>query len=112
MMPNNFGGGDPKTIWKNQPTEGSAVTLEKIRQKAQELHARTRRELFGNIAVVLITGGFSGFGISRTHDPGLRVVFAVSIVWALAGQYFLHRGMWSAVLPGDAGVSSGLEFYR
>ncbi len=111
-MRDDFHDDDPKAIWQNQPTEVSTMTLEKIRQKARELHAKTRRELFGSIGMPVIVLGFSGFGIFRTHDPELRMVFVFAIVWASAGQYFLHRGMWSARLPGDAAQSSGLEFYR
>jgi hypothetical protein len=111
-MRDDVRGDDPKTIWQNQPIEASAMTLEKIRQKARELHAKTRRELFGSIATPVIVIGFCGWGIVLTHAPALRLVFGFAIAWALAGQYFLHRGMWSATLPGDAALSTGLEFYR
>jgi len=42
------------------------------------------------------------------EDPRRQRVF----VWALVGQYVIHRGMWAATLPGDAALSTGLEFYR
>jgi Flp pilus assembly protein TadB len=88
------------------------MTLEKIRQKARDLRAKTRRELLGSIATPVIVIGLSGWGVVLTHEPALRLVFAFAIAWALAGQYFLHRGMWPATLPGDAALSTGLEFYR
>jgi hypothetical protein len=110
-MQDDFLGDDPKRIWQNQPIEGSTMTLEKIRQKARELHLKTRRELYGSIATPVIVIGISGWGVVLTHDLALRLVFAFAIAWALAGQYFLHRGMWPATLPGDAGLSTGLEFY-
>ena len=103
---------DEKSIWQNQPTERSTVTLEKIRQRARELHAKTRRELFTNIAITALVVAVSGPGMVRAHDAGVRFAFALAIVWALAGQYFLHRGMWTTILPGDAGLSTGIEFYR
>jgi hypothetical protein len=112
MMRDDIHPDDPKAIWQKQPTEASTMTLETIRETARKLHAKTRRELFGSIAVVLIVFALSGFGILRTRDPGLRVIFMLAIAWALAGQYFLHRGMWSPILPGDAASSTGLEFYR
>jgi hypothetical protein len=111
-MRDDFQGADPKTIWQNQPIEVSTMTLEKIRQKARDLQAKTRRELFGSIAMPVIVIGFSGWGLMLTSDPALRAVFALSTTWALAGQFFLHRGMWPAALPGDAASSTGLEFYR
>ncbi len=87
------------------------MTLEKIRQKTQELHAKTRRELIKSIAGPLLVVGICGFAI-RFPDPVLRALLAFAIAWSLTGQYFLNRGMWSALLPGDAAFSSGLESYR
>jgi len=88
------------------------MTLETIRRKARGLHARTRRELLGNIAAPLAVVVFAGLGAVIFDDPPQRTVFALALAWALAGQYFLHRGMWSATLPGDAALTTGLEFYR
>jgi hypothetical protein len=42
----------------------------------------------------------------------LHPLFALALVWSLAGLHFLNRGMWSPVMPGDAGLSTGLEFCR
>lgn len=103
---------DPRTIWQNQPTEPSGMTLEKIRQKVQELHAKTRRQVIGNLIVPLAVFAFAGYGIAKFPDAVLRAVFAFAIAWSLAGQYFLNRGMWSAMLPGDAAFSTSLESYR
>jgi Flp pilus assembly protein TadB len=89
------------------------MTLEKIRQKTKELHAKTRRALLRGMTVPLLVAGISGWVIAQLHGgPVLRAVFAFAIVWSLAGQYFLNRGMWSATLPGDAASSTGLESYR
>jgi hypothetical protein len=88
------------------------MTLEKIRQKTQELHAKTRRQMIGNSILPLAVLAFYGYGIAKFSDPVLRMVFACAIVWSLAGQYFLNRGMWSAMLPGDAAFSTGIESYR
>ena len=101
---------DPRMIWQNQPTEPSVMTLEKIRQKVRELHAKTRRQLLGNLAVPLIAVAFYGFGMKTF--PALQPLFAIPIAWSVAGLYFLNRGMWSAAMPGDAALSTGLEFYR
>ena len=111
-MRNDSSGNDPRTIWQNQPTEPSVMTLEKIRQKTQELHAKTRRELLGGIAVSLIVAGISSYGIASGDGPVMRAVFAFAIAWSMAGQYVVNRGMWSAMLPGDAALSTGLESYR
>jgi hypothetical protein len=88
------------------------MTLEKIRQKTQELHAKTRRKLLGGIAVSLLVAGISGDGIASSDGPVVRAVFAFAIAWSMAGLYFVNRGMWSATLPEDAGLSTGFESYR
>jgi hypothetical protein len=111
MQDDSFGN-DPKTLWQNQPAEVSNMTLKLIRMKARELQAKTRRELFGTIAVALVAIAFSALGLTRGGGPAMRMVFVVALVWALAGQYFLHSGMWSSTLQPDAALSAGLEFCR
>jgi hypothetical protein len=111
-MRDDLPGNDPRTIWQNLPAEPSKMTLEKIRQKARELHARTRRELLSGIIIAALVVTVSGYCIAWAKDPVVRVLFAFAIAWAFAGQYFVQRGMWSATLPGDAASSTGLEFYR
>ena len=93
-MPN-----DPKQIWKNQPEEQPKMTLEVIHYKAVQLHKRTQRELIGNIAVPVVLVVLSGFGIGFAGHPLQQTVYALVIAWALAGQFFLHRGMWEGA-PG------------
>ena len=90
------------------------MTLKMIRMKVHDLHAKTRRQLWGSWAGPLAVGGFAGFGIKLVHGvfPVLEAPFVFTIVWSLAGVYFLNRGMWSAAMPGDAALSTGLEFYR
>jgi hypothetical protein len=60
------------------------------------------------IAVVFLYG-MSAKGL---HYPVVRALFALAFAWSLAGVFFLRRGMWSAAMPGDAALSTGLEFYR
>jgi magnesium-transporting ATPase (P-type) len=111
-MRNDSSENDPRTIWQNQPTEPSIMTLEKIRQKTQELHAKTLRQMIGNSIMPLAVFAFYGYGIAKFSNPARRTIFACAIAWSLAGQYFLNRGMWSAMLPGDAALSTGIESYR
>ena len=103
---------DPKSIWKNQPTPPGAMTLEKIRENARHLRAKTRRELTANAAMVLVVIAISIPGAIRTNSTGLRIAFALAVAWSLAGQYFLHRGMWTGAFPADAALRTSLEFYR
>lgn len=112
-MRNDSSGNDPRTIWQNQPTEPSIMTMEKIREKTQEARAKTRRAMLGWIVTPLLVAGICGWGIAQVHGgPVVRAVFGFAIAWSLAGQYFLKRGVWSATLPRDAALSTGLESYR
>jgi hypothetical protein len=62
----------------------------------------------------LAAGLFYAFGMKSfpALGPVLQPLFAVALAWSLAGLYFLNRGMWSAMMPEDAGLSTGLEFCR
>lgn len=90
------------------------MTLEEIRQKARELHAKTRRKLLGTLAGPLVAAFLYAFSLKEF--PALRgmlqPLFLFALVWSFAGVYLLNRRMWSSVMPGDAGFSTGLEFCR
>jgi hypothetical protein len=111
-MPNNSSGADPQKIWQNQPPEPTPMTMEKIRLKVSELHAKTRRQMIGNSIVLLAAACAAVFGIARLHDSLLRTLLALAILWSVAGQFFLNRGMWSTMLPENAALRTGLEGYR
>jgi len=107
--------GDPlKAAWQSQPTGRHTMTMERIREKARELRAKTRRQLLGTLAGPLAAGFFYTFGIRQF--PGLAHVlhplFACALAWSLLGLFYLNRGMWAPAMPADAGLSTGLEFCR
>jgi 4-hydroxybenzoate polyprenyltransferase len=90
------------------------MTLEKIREKARELHAKTRRQALGTAAgplVVVLCYAFDAKEFPALQHT-LQPLFALAFVWSLAGVYFLNRGRWPAAMPGDAGFAAGLEFCR
>ena len=103
-----------RTIWLNQPTEKPTMISKLIEQRSRKLRAKTRRELIGTITGPLVAGIF--YAYSMRAFPALRQVlqppFAFAIAWGLAGLYFLNRGMWSAAMPGDLGLKTGLEACR
>ena len=103
-----------KTIWLNQPTEKPTMISKLIEQRSRELRAKTLRKLIGTVAFPLAAGLF--YAYSMKEFPALRQVlqppFAFAVAWGLAGLYFLNRGMWSAVTPGDLGIKTGLEVCR
>lgn len=113
-MRGDLPGDDPKDIWLNQPTEIPTMTLKLIKHRSRDLRARTRRKLLGTLAGPLAAGLFYAYGMKEFAPlrQVLQPLFALALAWSLAGLYFLNRGMWSAVMPEDAGLSTGLEFCR
>ena len=105
---------DPGQIWRNQPAEPSGMTLEKIRRKVREHHAKERRQLLGTLAGPLAVAFCYVFCIKEFASlaPLLHPLFAFALAWSLAGLYSLTRGKWSEAMPGDAGFSAGLAFCR
>lgn len=103
-----------KAIWQSQPTGTSTMTMKLIRSRARDLQAKTRRQLLGTVAAPLAAAFSYAFGIREfpALEHVLHPLFAFTLAWSLVGLYFLNRGMWSTVMPGDAGLSTGLEFCR
>jgi hypothetical protein len=103
-----------RTIWLNQPTEKPAMISKLIEQRSRTLRAKTRRELIGTITGPLVAGIF--YAYSMRAFPTLRHMLqpplALAIAWGVAGLYFLNRGMWSTVQPGELGLKTGLEACR
>jgi hypothetical protein len=42
----------------------------------------------------------------------VELFFALALAWSIAGLFFLNRGLWSAAMPSDVGISSGLQSCR
>ncbi len=103
-----------KAIWHNQATETSTMTLRLIQMKARELQAQTRRKLLGTVVGPLAAALFYAFGLRQFPrlSNTLHPLFLLALLWSLCGLYFLNRAMWSPLMPGDAGLSTGLEFCR
>jgi FtsH-binding integral membrane protein len=114
MMRDEFPDDDAEKLWQNQPTGTPTMTIRLIRSKARELQTKTRRQLLGTLAGPLATSLFYAFGNRKfpTLQHVLQPLFTLALAWGLAGLYFLNRGMWSATMPGDLGLSTGLEFCR
>lgn len=90
------------------------MSLLLIRQKARDLHAKTRRHLLATLAVPLAVVIFYATSVQQFPNLGylLHPLFTFAVAWSVAGVYFLNRGSQSGAMPGDAGFSTGLEFCR
>lgn len=111
-MPNDSLPNDPKSIWQNQLTEPSKMTLRMIHRKTQRLHTKARRELLNSIGVSLSVVGLSIFGITRIHGAAMCALFVLTIGWTLVAQYFVYRGSVSNSEPSDVSLNTSLQSYR
>jgi hypothetical protein len=113
-MRNDLPRSGPKEIWLTQPTEIRIMTWKLIQQKLRALRARTRRKLLGTLAGPAAVAAVYALGVKQfgPHGQSLEPLFAFALAWSLAGLFFLNRGMWSAMTPADAGLSTGLESCR
>ena len=88
------------------------MTIEQIRTKARELHARTRRELQANTAVPLFAAGLCGIGVWVKDDSVQLGLAAIGIAWGLAGAVAVNRTRQPELFPGDAPATTGLDYYK
>jgi hypothetical protein len=70
--------------------------------------------LLGTASGPLASAFFYVFAIKEFPSLAhiLHPLYIAALVWSVAGLYFLGRGMWSRPMPGDAGLTTGLEFCR
>ena len=103
-----------RTVWLNQPVETPTMISKLIEQRTRELRTRTRRKLIETVAGPVAAGIF--YAYSMKEFPALRQMlqplFAIALSWGLVGLYFLNRGMWPEILPGEVGLKTGLEICR
>lgn len=113
-MSDEFPGDKLKAIWHNQQTETSAMTVKLIQSKARELQSKTRKKLLGTLVGPLAAALIYMLGLKLFPRLAsiLHPLFLAALVWSLCGLYFLNRAMWSGVMPGDAGLATGLDFCR
>jgi hypothetical protein len=113
-MQNNLRDEHVKTLWQNQPTEKPTMNMILIRQKARDLHAKTRRHLLGSLGAPAVVAFLYVFCMNQSHQlpGGEQALFALALAWAIVGLVLLNRGKWSSEMPDDAGFSTGLEFCR
>lgn len=112
-MSERFPESDLREIWR-QPTEPMEMKFESsfLRRKARDLRSKTRRELLNSIAGAVMIAAGSVYGSIRTDSPVARVLFAVTALWVLIGQYFLHRTRRRASPPEEAGLRTTLDSCR
>ena len=103
---------DVKTIWQNQQTQGTTVTLEDIRNRAAKFQKRIRnRNLREYIASVVV---IAAFGFVAWHMQGwlIRLGGVTIIAATLFVMWQIHRRGRADAVPDDATAGALLAFHR
>ena len=113
-MPDKTPENELREIWRSQSTEQMEMKLgsPRLRQRARDLRSKSRRELLNSIVLAVLIAAGSVYGSIWTDAPGARASFAVTALWVLTGQYFLHRTKRRASPPEDAGLRTSLDSCR
>lgn len=103
-----------REIWRSQSTEPMEIRLgsHRLRQRAGDLRSKSRRELLNSIVLGVLIAAGSVYGSIWTDSPVARSCFAVTAVWVLIGQFFLHRTKRQASRPEEAGMRTSLDSCR
>jgi hypothetical protein len=102
---------DAKTLWRNQPSEGTVVSLDDIRERAEKFQSQVRRrnmrEYLAAPVVVVASGVclwiFPGWMIKT--GSALFVIATLFVVWQL------HKRGAAEMLPAHSGMPL-LAFHR
>jgi uncharacterized membrane protein YecN with MAPEG domain len=106
------GSHDAKTIWQNQETEGTTVTLQDIRRRAAKFQKRIRnRNLREYIASAVVIAAFAFVAWNMTGwmiklGGVLTVAATIFTVWQL------HRRGRAQAVPDGATAAGLLAFHR
>jgi hypothetical protein len=102
---------DAANIWRKQHTEGTAMTLANIHDRAQKFQSQIRRRNMREYAAALVV--VLVFGLYLWIFPGwmMKTGSALSIIAALFVVWQLHKRGASVVVPANAGMPL-IDFHR
>jgi len=104
---------EPAALWKAQPEEKTAVTLENIVQRRTvELYASTRSEILMSIGAAMLLVGVVALRFGASRDPLEEAGCALVVLWVAVTLYRLRDRIRPAPSPPDAAAATGAEYYR
>ncbi len=113
-MVNELPPNDARSVWQNQAVEGTKMSLDEIRRKADRFRTGLRRQnLFAYILVAVLVGAFGW--ITVAFRPTNLIMRTGGCLLVLGGLYlgyqvYVRGGRRSR--PADAGFADCLNFYR
>ncbi len=105
---------DPGAIWRQQPEEKNAVTLEQIvNRRTGQLYASTRSEILMSIAAALLFVAVMAWRLAPFHGRFEEIGFLAVLAWVAISVYRFRDHIWrrDRSRPDTVAVS-GLEYYR
>jgi len=103
---------DPKSIWQDQPIEEIRMSLDAIRERAQELGHKTGLQFYSVCAVGLALIAFDIWRLTSSQIPLQRAGFCLAVAWTLYGLRETAERIWPRSLPWEAALTSSLYFAR
>ena len=103
---------DPRDIWRNQPVEGTALTVEEVRDRAQSfektIRRRNLREYVAAVFVLLFFGGHAAIAAEVSSRAGSALIVAGTIFVI----FQLRRRGTPGPAPADAALRPCVDFHR
>lgn len=98
--------GDPKDLWRDQPTETPPMTLEQIHARGFQDRVK-RRNMIEYVACAIVVVVFSAY-VVVLPDPVLKLASALTAVGTLFVAHQLHRRASARPTP----TADALGFHR
>lgn len=111
-MPSEFPMNDPRSIWRNQPTEPLKMSADELRRKAQRRQRKARFAALFSIIVGLILFVFFARAFVKIHELIPRIGFGLISFWCIYFAYQAYRWVWPGRLAPDAALNTTLQSYR
>jgi len=101
-----------QVLWQSQPTEGTRMSVEEIRNRASKFERRIRHMNQREIVGCLIGSGLFGYFMIGTKSELFRVAYGLFIAAMLWIVVQLRRKNRVNSLPASMGAASSLQFFR
>ena len=106
---------DLRGLWQGVETERTAVTVEQIQLRAQELLRKDRRDTIARFVFALLASAFCGLVVMNSRLTGVRIVAVLLMAMLLlsTARRLFHAYRAGAERPAVGSPwSSCMEFYR
>lgn len=99
-----------RTLWQNQPVDGSPMSASDVRRKSEELEKKTQRRLRAMYVIGAANAGLPL--ILMWFLPELRLALAYLVLTAAVLVFYVRRRSAARAISPDMTVAQGRAFYR